>query len=257
MKVSVIIPVYNGEKYISQCLENMLCQTHKDLEIIVINDGSTDKSSEIAEKYPVKIIHFDKNRGLSAARNAGIEVALGEYLHFMDVDDVINATFYENLAIAAEQTNADIACGGMVNERKPHRNIIFSEQQELVSIEAKLKVTNVGRWGYAVRYLFKTDFLKAHNLYFEEGRLIEDLPFSLSAVYFANKLVTVPDAIYTYIFCENSIMTKKDRAHRRKRHQDLRYVKEFRHNFARKYGFKIPGVPTGGIFSLFFVKWFT
>jgi len=258
MKISVIIPVYNGEKYIAQCIENMLCQTYKNLEIIVINDGSVDNSVKIAEKYPVKIIHFEKNRGPSAARNAGIDVATGEYLHFMDVDDAINDVFYEKMANAVKQTNADIACSGMINERKPHRNVIFSEQMKLSSVEEKLKITNVGKWGYAVRYLFKIDFLKAHNLRFEEGRFIEDMMFSLSAVYFSKELVTVPDAVYTYIFRKNSITTNRDQAHRKKRHQDARYMNELRHNFARKHGFKIPGVPTSmGFLSLFFVKWFT
>jgi glycosyltransferase involved in cell wall biosynthesis len=257
MRITSIIPVYNGEKYIAECIETMLRQTYENLEIIVVNDGSTDCSGEIAQKYPVKLIHFDKNRGLAAARNAGIDAASGEYIHFMDVDDAINDEFYEKMAIAIEETNADMACGGIINERKPHRNVIFSKKLELITIKDKLKVTNVGRWGYSVRYLFKVDFLKAHNLRFEEGRFIEDLPFSLSAVYFANKLVTVPDAVYTYIFRENSIMTKTDKAHRRKRHEDMRHAKEFRHNFARKHGFRIPGVPTFGILSLLYVKWLT
>ena len=257
-KISVIIPVYNGEKYVAQCIENMLCQTYKNLEVIVVNDGSVDNSVRIAEKYPVKIIHFENNRGLSAARNTGIAVATGEYIHFMDVDDTINPEFYEKLATAVQQTDADIACCGFINERKPHRNIIFSELLELSTIEEKLKITNVGKWGYAWRYLFKIDLLKAHNLCFEEGRFIEDLPFSLPAVYFANKVVAVPDAVYTYVFCENSIMTKKDKAHRKKRRNDMRHARELRHHFARKHGFKIPGVPTSmGFLSLFFAKWFT
>jgi hypothetical protein len=136
--------------------------------------------------------------------------------------------------------------------------MIFKEQQELISTKEKFKITNVGRWGYSVRYLFRLDFLKTHNLRFEDGRLIEDLPFSLSAVYFANKLVTVSDAIYTYIHRENSIMTRRDKTHYKKKHEDLRHAKEFRHHFARKHGFKIPGVPTAmGILSLLYVKWLT
>jgi glycosyltransferase involved in cell wall biosynthesis len=258
MKISVIIPIYNGEKYVAECIENILRQTHGDLEIIVVDDGSTDCSIEIAEKYPVKIIRLEQNRGPAAARNAGMDAASGKYIHFMDVDDTINNEFYEKMAIAVEETNAEIACCGMINEPKPHRTIIFKESLELISIKEKLKVTNVGRWGYTVRYLFNVDFLKAHNLRFEDGRLIEDLPFSFSAVYFANKLVTVPNAIYTYIRRTDSIMTKRDKIHYKKKHKDLRHAKEFRHHFARKHGFKIPGVPTAmGILSLLYVKWLT
>jgi glycosyltransferase involved in cell wall biosynthesis len=257
MKISAIIPVYNGEKYIAECIENMLRQTHKDLEVIVVNDGSTDRSGEIAEKYPVKIIRFENNRGLAAARNAGIDAASGKYIHFMDVDDAINNEYYEKMANAVEETNAEIACSGMINEPKPHRTIIFKERTELVSIKEKLKATNVGRWGFSVRYLFNVAFLKAHNLRFEEGRFIEDLPFSLAAVYFANKVATVPHAVYTYILRANSIMTRRDKAHYKKKHEDLRHAKELRHHFARKHGFKIPGVPTMGWLSLFYAKWLT
>ena len=257
MKISVVIPVYNGELYIAECIERLLRQTYENLEIVVVSDGSTDRSVEIAEKYPVKIIQFEQNRGPATARNAGMDVATGKYVHFMDVDDAINDEFYEKLAIAVEETQADIACCGMINEPKPHRTMIFKERLELTTTKEKLKVTNVGRWGYSVRYLFNVDFLKANNLRFEEGRFIEDMPFSFAAVYFANKLVTVPDAIYTYIFRKNSIMTRRDRAHYKKKHRDLRHAREFRHNFARKHGFKIPGVPTMGWLSLFYVKWLT
>ena len=254
--ISVIIPVYNGEKYLAQCIEIMLCQTYKNLEIIVIDDGSKDNSAKIAEQYPVQLIRFETNRGLAAARNAGMDAATGKYLHFMDVDDEINTEFYENMMTAAEDTNADVACSGIINEPKPHRTMLYKERKVYSTIDEKLKITNVAKWGFSVRYLFKVTFLKNHNLRFEEGRLIEDLPFSLPAVYFAGKLVVVPGAIYQYILRENSIMTKQDKDHRKKRHADRRHAMEFRHNFARKHQFKIPGVPTGQ-FSLFFVKWFT
>ncbi len=258
MKISVIIPVYNGEQYVAECLDNMMLQTHKDLEIIVVNDGSTDRSAEIAARYPVKIVDFTKNRGSSAARNAGIDAATGEYLHFMDVDDAVNNEFYERLAAAAIETNADVACSGMVNEPKPHRTMLFDELKVLTTTRDKFKETNVGVWCFSVRYLFRVAFLKAHDLRFEEGRLIEDMPFSISAVFFANKVVLVPGAVYTYILRDNSQMTTSDKVHRRRRHRDHRHAKEWRHKFARRHKFKIPGVPTAlGPLSLFYVKWLT
>ena len=254
--VSTIIPVYNGAKYLNTCLENILSQSYKNLDIIVIDDGSTDETAEITRKYPVNLIRHPHNRGLSAARNTGIDAAKGEYIHFMDVDDAINTDFYQEMVASIVETGADIACSGMINEPKPHRTMLFEEQIIATTISDKLKITNVGKWGFSVRYLFKLAILNTHNIRFIEGRFIEDLPFSLTAVYYAEKLVVVPNAQYRYILRENSIMTTKDRAHRRKRHRDLRYVKEYRHRFARKHHFKIPGVPTGR-FSLFFVKWFT
>lgn len=255
--VSVIIPVYNGEKYIAECIEQMLSQSYKNLEIIVVNDGSTDNSLMIAKKFPVKIVDNKRNRGLAYSRNIGIESAQGEYIHFMDVDDAINSDYYLNMVKALKNTEADMICGGIVNERKPHRTMMIAEQKELFSTNEKLRATNVGRWGYAVRYLYKKSFLVERELQFEEGRFIEDLPFSLAAVYFARSLVMAPGTAYTYIYREGSIMTRRDKAHRRKRHQDMRHMKTVRHRFARKHGFKIPGVPTKGWWSLFFVKWFT
>lgn len=255
--VSVIIPVYNGEQYVASCIENMLAQTYENLEIIVVNDGSTDHSEKIAAAYPVKIITHSVNRGLSAARNTGIDAANGEYIHFMDVDDSINTDFYKEMITAIIETDADMACCSMINEPKPHRTVVLEKCELLTSTEEKLKATNVGRWGFSVRYLYNTELLKHREIRFEEGRFIEDLPFSLSAVFFSKSLVLVPTAVYTYILRDGSIMTKKDKEHRKKRHQDLRHMKSVRHEFANKHNIKIPGVPTKGKLSLFFVKYFT
>ncbi|WP_293298914.1 glycosyltransferase family 2 protein [Pedobacter sp. UBA4863] len=243
--VSVIVPVYNGEKYVQACLENLLGQTYKNLEIIVVDDGSKDQSGDIAQQFPVKLIRLAENKGLSAARNTGINAATGEYIHFMDVDDTINTDYYKNMVGAIMETGADVACGGMVNQKFRHKIIRFKQIEVFSSIEKKLSVTYVGRWGYVWRYLFRTDFLKKHNLCFEEGRFIEDLIFSMAAVYYTEKLVVVPGAEYTYYETENSIMTKANKAHRHKVHQDWLHAKKLMLDFAAEHNFKIPGVNTG------------
>jgi glycosyltransferase involved in cell wall biosynthesis len=260
MKVSVIVPVYNGEKFIAGCLDGLMRQTYRDLEIIVVNDGSTDRSLEIAERYrtAVRIIGFEQNRGLSAARNAGMEAATGEYLHFLDVDDTVNDEFYERMSAAAAETDSDVACCGMVHQPKPHRTILYKEQRVLTTTDGKFRATKAAVWSYVCRYLFRVSMLKECGLAFEEGRLIEDMPFTVPAVYFANRIVLVPGAVYTYVLQPGSIMQNRDPQHRRRRHRDLRHAKELRHNFARKYGFRIPGVPTwAGPLSLLYTKWFT
>ena len=244
--VTTVIPVYNGAKYLASCIEQIIAQSYKKLDIIVVDDGSTDATARIAQKYPVHLIQHERNRGLSAARNTGINAAEGDYIHFMDVDDAINPDFYREMVQSIVETGADIACSGMVNEPKPHRTMIFEKQKAVTTVSDKLKITNVGRWGFVVRYLFKMTLLNKHNIRFIEGRFIEDLPFSLTAVYHSEKLVVVPKAEYRYILRKNSIMTKSDRAHRRKRHRDMRFMKEYRHHFARKHRFKIPGVPQAG-----------
>jgi glycosyltransferase involved in cell wall biosynthesis len=259
MKISVVIPVYNGEKYVGQCLDNMMRQTYKDLEIIVVNDGSTDRTAEITEKYPAVKLITQPNGGPSVARNTGIDAASGDYIHFMDVDDVINDEFYERMAEAVVATDADMACCGMINEPRPHRTTLWTERLVLTEVGEKFAVTNVGVWSWVWRYLFRTSFLRSRKEFrFEPGRIIEDMPFAIAAVYFANKVVLVPGAVYTYVRPAGSLMAVRDRARRRKRHQDHRHAKTLRHKFARKHGFKIPGVPTAlGPISLFYVKWFT
>lgn len=113
MKVSIIVPVYNVENYLSKCLDSLVNQTLQDVEILVINDGSTDDSQQIIntfqEKYPTKIMGFQKqNGGLSDARNFGIERAVGEYIGFVDGDDYVGSTMYEEMYHLAKKHNADM-----------------------------------------------------------------------------------------------------------------------------------------------------
>lgn len=243
--VSVIIPVYNGEQYVASCLDNMMAQTYKKLEIIVIDDGSKDDSAKIISQYPVKLIAHEKNRGLSAARNTGIDAAKGEYIHFMDVDDAISPDYYKELVGAITATDADIACGGMVHEKHHYKTQRFKKRKVYVSVEDKMKVTYVGKWGYVWRYLFRTDFLKENNLRFEEGRFIEDLIFSLHAIYYSYKLVVTPNAEYFYYFRENSILNNKNVEHREKRRQDKSHAVQLQLDFSKENNIKIPGVNTG------------
>ena len=243
--ISVIIPVYNGAQYVKACLDMMMGQSYTNLEIIVIDDGSVDDSASITYGYPVKLIKHEHNRGLSAARNTGIDAANGEFIHFMDVDDAINSDYYKLLVEAIIETEADIACGGMVNDKNSYKTRLYKKRNVYSATEDKLNVTYVGKWGYVWRYLFRLDFLKEHHLRFEEGRFIEDLMFSLPAVYYAKKLVVVPGAEYQYFQRENSIMTNKSKEHRKKRDDDHVYAKEYRKTFAQKHNIKIPGLDTG------------
>ncbi len=250
--ISVIIPVYNREKHLKKCLDIITNQTYKNLEVIVVNDGSSDSSMDIARKFSVKIIEHQKNRGLAAARNTGIDNAKGKYIHFMDDDDEINANFYENLLKASEETNADMTASGVIHQKAKGKTQIFKTQREYISLKDKLTATYVGKSGYVWRYLFRLDFLKKNNLRFEEGKVIEDLPFSFQAVFYTNKLVTVPNAEYLYVYMPDSIMNTKNEEARKKRRRDKKYAKEFVLNFAKEHGnFKIPGVNTGKLKYVF------
>ena len=243
--VSVIVPVYNGEKYVATCLENLLNQTYNNLEIIVVDDGSTDKSAELAACYPVRIISHEHNKGLSAARNTGIDNATGDFIHFMDVDDLLNTDFYKKMVEAIVVTDADIACSSVIHEQARYKTQLFHKQKVYTSTKDKLTATYVGKWGYVWRYLYQLDFLRKHNMRFEVGRFIEDLSFSLPSLYMANKIVTVPGAEYLYVFAENSILNKPDPEHQARLKADAKHAKNHILNFAHKHGFKIPGVNTG------------
>lgn len=243
--VSVIIPVYNGEQYVKACINMMLNQSYKNLEIIVVDDGSADNSASIAQEFPVKLIRHEQNRGLSAARNTGIDAAQGKYIHFMDVDDEINSDYYKALVEAITETGADVACSGMINIARPQKAQRFKKRSVYTLAYDRLEATYVGKIGYVWRYLFNVEFLKANNLRFQEGRLMEDLMFSLPALYFAKSLVVVPGAEYTYCHQPNSIMTTKDPEHAKKRRVDRQHAKDMMRKFAEDHQVEIPGVTTG------------
>jgi len=251
-KISVIIPVYNGEKYLAQCFENILCQTYKNLEIIVVNDGSTDKTAEIASMYPVKLIN-QKNSGVSAARNAGIDCATGDYIHFMDVDDLINLEFYEKMISTSLATDADMVCCEVIHERMPYLSLRFADKLLVVNTEEKMQLTNVRKQGSCWKYLFRTDFLRKFNLRFDvEFRIAEDLVFSFQAVYFANKIATVPHAVFYYKHRQQSLITTTSLADRKKRREYTKKANQFCAEFAKQHNFKISSpVPQRIVYKLF------
>jgi glycosyltransferase involved in cell wall biosynthesis len=235
MKISVIIPIYNGERWAAQCIENVLWQTYKDLEVIVVDDGSTDRTAEIAGRYPVRLLR-QENRGLAASRNRGIEEATGDYIHFMDVDDWINVDFYERMADAAQVTGADMAFSGMIHGIRPHQSRLWDERWLVVDPHDKYELTNTAVDGYAWRYILRRSMLLDSGLRFEDGRLIEDLPFTVQAVWMVNRIVTVPGAVYYYKKREGSRMQDTDPEKKRKRLADLTHARSRRGELISDYG---------------------
>lgn len=142
-KVSVVIPIYNVEKYLRQCLDSVVNQTLKDIEIICINDGSTDNSLDILEEYAqdddrIKIVNLKENMGVSNARNKGIEHASGEYIGFVDPDDYIDTDFYGKLYKKASETNADIVKGNDLNVLYPDGTKVQEEDLSKIKIYKKV-----------------------------------------------------------------------------------------------------------------------
>lgn len=204
MLVSIIIPAYNVENYIKDCLDSLLKQTYKKIEIIIINDGSTDKTGEVIMSYNFKTVRHKiikiSNSGVSTARNIGIEHAEGKYLYFLDSDDWVDETFIENLVVEAERYQSDICFGGWIvlNEKlekqldyKSSGLIYFNGVK--TGIEAlKLKMKKE-IWVSPGTFILNRDFINVNKLRFVDGYAYgEDIHFINNSILKA-KVVTCID----------------------------------------------------------------
>lgn len=203
-KISVIIPVYNVEDYLEQCLDSVINQTLKELEIICINDGSTDSSLEILRKFEAKdkrITVIDKkNEGLSATRNLGINLAKGEYISFIDSDDYIDLNFYEKLYNAAIKYKADIACTNLyrLNSEKNFYMVKYKSYKCTQKPRLKYLYASIPYNNYVMNRIYERVKLQKSGVRFEEGVTFEDILFSHKIIYYLRSLVTVPGTKYIY-----------------------------------------------------------
>ncbi|MDR2681691.1 MAG: glycosyltransferase [Holosporaceae bacterium] len=219
IKISVIIPVYNMEKLLSRCLDSLINQTLREIEIICVNDGSTDKSLDILEKYAQKdpriTIINQQNRGNGAARNVALGMAVGEYVGFVDADDWIDVDFFEKLYLAAKKQNADIACASIERIYSYGRSkmlLKFTKEEVFSSPEAKYKATDVPRRCYIWHKIYRRSELEKHHIMFRERVYFEDMYFSYQALYLLKDMVVVPDIVYHYwVNTESIIRTMTDR----------------------------------------------
>ena len=195
-KISIIIPAYNSENYIARCIESVINQSYSNLEIIIINDGSKDKSMSILKKYEKKdsrIILIDqKNKGVALTRNRGIEVASGKYLMFIDNDDYIDLDYIKEMHSAIE--NSDIVIGGYkrVNDNK----ILFKKNIKNIKFGI---YENVAPWGK----LIKREFLIRNDIKFYNYSIGEDIIFNLKLYSSTNKIVISKSTGYNWYY--NSI----------------------------------------------------
>ena len=210
-KVSVIVPVYNVEKYLKRCLDSLINQTLSDIDIICINDGSKDSSLQILEQYAQKdsriVIYNQENSGLSVARNTGLEHASGEYIGFVDSDDWVDLDFYEKLYNSAKNNNADIAVADFIREhtnKKPKR-LKLKEEKIYTTPEDKFMICKVHREGCVWNKIYRTEFIHSINLKFVPKMYYEDRDFTIRSLYFSKKLVTTPNTYYRYFVNPKSI----------------------------------------------------
>lgn len=237
MKISVIVPVYNKEEYLARCVKSLLSQTYENIEIILVNDGSTDNSGMLCDKLKsedarIRVIHKE-NGGLSSARNAGIAAATGAYIGFVDADDSVDDTMYEALLNGAKKHDADLVLsgskviGGKMFETDGFYDTYHTFSEETV-FETKDEIEQLAlgilgappgvfedsQYGASVcKNIFKTSLLKDNNLQFLSERTYgsEDLLFMIDFVLCAKKAVGVPGAFYNYYFISDSLSnTRKE-----------------------------------------------
>ena len=218
-KVSVIIPVYNTEKYLRKCLDSVVNQTLKDIEIICVNDGSPDNSLAILEEYAqndnrIKIIN-KSNGGLSSARNAGLEISQGEFIGFVDSDDWIEPETYELAFNAMNDYNPDLVCWGanVVADDKFSDYERLKEQQDnhIIKFEG-LKEFNYVCDDYISatvwNKLFKAKIIKDYNVLYPEGLDNEDIEFTIKYLLHCNKVFFINKYLYNYLQRESSIIVQ-------------------------------------------------
>lgn len=213
-KVSVLVPIYNAEKYIQRCLDSIINQTYENIEIILIEDGSKDNSLKIIKEYEkkdkrIKIFPIENN-GVADARNKAVENAIGEFLTFVDSDDFIEKDYIETLYMNLKKYNADIAvcnCINIIEEtgEKSHKSFGINTVKEYNKIEAveSLFYYNFLRhspWGK----LYKKEVW--NNIRFPLGKNYEDLAILYKLFLNSNKVIYIPEEKYNYIIRQGSIV---------------------------------------------------
>lgn len=210
-KVTVVLPIYNVEKYLERCIKSVINQTYKNLEIILVDDGSTDSSSKICDTYKekdkrIKVVH-QKNAGLSAARNSGMRIATSNYICFIDSDDYIENDMIEYLYNGMKKYDSKITCCGFTNVyengtlekiTKPKSDIIYTKEEAL-NIHLFTGYIEVVAWNK----LYDISLFK--EIQYPEGKLYEDMLTTYKLIGIVDKVVLLPECKYFYCKRKSSI----------------------------------------------------
>jgi len=227
-KFSIIVPVYNVEKYLRSCLDSILNQTYKDYEVIIVNDGTKDNSQDIIDEYVKKDNRFKgfikSNGGLSDARNYGVGKAKGDYLVFVDSDDDINLELLEEVNKVINDNDVDIIKIQCRTINGDNSNEEISEIFSSISgEEAFIKLINNPLFVAAPLSIYRTEFWKDNKFSFDVGRYHEDFGLIPYVYMKANKVSSISYVGYNYYLRDNSITTNKDEDKIIKRNNDILY----------------------------------
>ena len=211
--ISVVVPIYNVEKYLPQCLDSLLNQTYENLEIICINDGSPDNSLQILHDYAnkdnrIKIIS-QKNKGLSGARNTGMRNANGEFIYFIDSDDWLSSDYLQNMYDVMVKENVDVVINGLhayswddgrVRIKKSRYEGVFEENK----FNLRKTLGSVMAWNK----LYRREFLQNTGIFYPEGVTCEDCYFYYTVFTKVKKFAVINNGTYFYRQSGSSIMTQ-------------------------------------------------
>ena len=209
--ISIIVPIYNMEKYLVKCIDSIINQTYKNLEIILVDDGSTDKSSIICDEYKkidsrIKVIH-KSNGGLSSARNAGLDIAMGSLIGFVDSDDYIEETMYEKMKNNMDYYKSDISVCNFYYVKNGKKEISMKNLSSNIA-EGKTKFDNlyneyVSYGVYAWNKLYKKELFD--NIRYPNGKIFEDTYIICDLLEKARRVSYLIEPLYNYVFRDGSI----------------------------------------------------
>ena len=218
VKVSVIVPVYNVEKYLEKCLDSLVNQTLKDIEIIVVNDGTKDNSQEIidkyAKKYPKKVKGFIKeNGGQSSARNYGLEYAKGEYIGFVDSDDYVELDMFEKLYNKAKEDDFDISICNLnfvYEDTDDKKEFSINMNSDLTDKES-LRKHMINIYPVVWNKIYKKSLFETSKLMFKEKVWFEDVDFLYKLVPYVKSVGVIDDYLYNYLQRQGSVTITFDK----------------------------------------------
>ncbi|MGL6058451.1 MAG: glycosyltransferase family 2 protein [Culicoidibacterales bacterium] len=242
--VSIILPIYNVEKYLGQCLDSLLNQSFDNFEIIAINDGSTDSSLQILKNYSEKDdrikVYSQKNQGLSVARNEALKKVKGKYTIFVDSDDYFESTMIEKIFLKAEKFNSQIVIFGhrevyddTVKGKDVAIYLNYDDLKVYTNNQVSEELLKCNILGTAWNKLFLTNFIVANNLFFEPGRYVQDWFPCFEMVTLAEKICFINEPLYNYRMRGNATTSKKTQ----KNIDDYTYAANNIINLSREKGF--------------------
>lgn len=215
--VSLVVPVYNVKDYVIECIDSIINQTYRNIEIILVDDGSTDGCSEICDVYAkedarITVIH-QKNQGLSEARNVGLRMSKGKYIAFIDSDDYISSQYVEILYSTVVNKKCDIACCQLYRFYNNHNTVKQAELYEIIecsNVEALANIyeNKLPNIEFTVcNKLYTRDIFIKNELEFPKGKFHEDAFITYKLLYYASSVAMIDANLYFYRVRPNSIMT--------------------------------------------------